>query len=163
MTILNGEDTVSSFTLAPFEAVTLFFKLEEEVTETAGRVDDALAGAVLPKDDTDSVVSADFVKCEAPTPKELRVKLAELSDAMSAVYVDTSTLEGAGACGPESWPEGDVPMSFSAPTAATTSSAPTSAPPGRVCPHGATHAPSQAQGHEGHARRLRMSRRRRWR
>ena len=54
--VLDGAETVTSFTLEPSEAETRdedILLVEEAVIETAGRVDDALA------DDTESLTSAD--------------------------------------------------------------------------------------------------------
>lgn len=60
--------------------------------------DDALARAILPKDDAESVISADFVKCELPTLEKVQGKL---NDAMSALHVGAPAPDGTGAC---MWP-----------------------------------------------------------
>ena len=49
-------------------------------------MDDALAGAILPTDDSASITSGGFVECELPTPDELQDKLGP-NAAMTALDV----------------------------------------------------------------------------
>lgn len=88
-TLLEETETVSSFTLDASEADARKKELclvEEAVIENTGRVDDALAGTILPSDDSETITAGDFVKRELPTPEEPQEKFAEMDEAMSALH-----------------------------------------------------------------------------